>query len=117
MNSRGLGDTIEKITEATGIKSVVNLLFGEDCGCEKRKQFLNTIFPYEVECLNEQEYNYLNIIDFTKQIFTKDELQELDRIHNRVFANKMQKCGSCWAVKIKDLNTVYIEYKHNRHSL
>ena len=38
--SRGLGDSIEKITKATGIKKVVNKISektGKDCGCNKRK--------------------------------------------------------------------------------
>ena len=46
--SRGLGDTIEKITKATGIKKVVDKITGEkDCGCNKRKQTLNKMFPYK----------------------------------------------------------------------
>jgi hypothetical protein len=35
-----LGDDIEKITKATGIKKVVDKLPG-DCGCGKRKEKLN----------------------------------------------------------------------------
>ena len=35
--SDGLGDTIEKITKATGIKKVVEWAAGEDCGCDERK--------------------------------------------------------------------------------
>ena len=48
--SRGLGDTIEKITTATGIKQVVENIshaVGADCGCGKRKDALNRIFPYK----------------------------------------------------------------------
>ena len=48
--SRGLGDTIEKITKATGIKKVVdtvNKITGKDCGCKKRKEALNKKFPYK----------------------------------------------------------------------
>ena len=46
--SRGLGDTIEKITKATGIKKVVYKMTGEkDCGCNKRKQTLNKMVPYK----------------------------------------------------------------------
>jgi len=46
--SRGLGDTIEKITKATGIKKVIDKITGEkDCGCDKRKQTLNKMFPYK----------------------------------------------------------------------
>ena len=47
--SRGLGDTIEKITKATGIKKVVETVskaVGKDCGCAKRKETLNRLFPY-----------------------------------------------------------------------
>ena len=46
-NSKGLGDTIEKITEATGIKKTVKKISGDDCGCNKRKKQLNKILPYK----------------------------------------------------------------------
>jgi len=46
MKSKGLGDTIEKFTKATGIKKVVEKLPG-DCGCKKRKEALNKAFPYK----------------------------------------------------------------------
>ena len=46
--SRGLGDTIEKITKATGIKKLVDTVSGKkDCGCNKRKEALNKKFPYK----------------------------------------------------------------------
>jgi len=45
--SKGLGDTIEKITTATGIKKFVHKVAGNDCGCNKRKQTLNKVFPYK----------------------------------------------------------------------
>jgi hypothetical protein len=48
--SQGLGDTIEKITKATGIKYVVDKVAeatGADCGCEARKKALNEKFPYK----------------------------------------------------------------------
>jgi len=47
--SKGLGDSIEKITKATGIKKVVDTVDkkkGKDCGCNKRKENLNRLFPY-----------------------------------------------------------------------
>jgi hypothetical protein len=44
--SRGLGDTIEKITKATGIKSVVDKVLKNDCGCSERRDSLNRKFPY-----------------------------------------------------------------------
>ena len=47
--SKGLGDSIEKITKATGIKKVVDTVskvVKKDCGCGKRKDTLNRLFPY-----------------------------------------------------------------------
>lgn len=45
MKSRGLGDTIEKFTTATGIKKVVDTIsnkIGKSCGCDERKEELNS---------------------------------------------------------------------------
>lgn len=47
--SKGLGDTIAKITNATGIKKVVDTVAkatGKDCGCKSRQNNLNKLFPY-----------------------------------------------------------------------
>ena len=48
--SIGLGDSIEKITKATGIKKVVDKVSkatGNDCGCRERRDTLNRMFPYK----------------------------------------------------------------------
>ena len=48
--SRGLGDSIEKFTKATGIKAVVEKVAkatGKDCGCDGRRDSLNRILPYK----------------------------------------------------------------------
>mgnify|MGYP003117787156 FL=1 len=47
--SKGLGDTVAKITKATGIKKVVDTVAkatGKNCGCNKRQETLNRFFPY-----------------------------------------------------------------------
>ena len=47
--SKGLGDSIEKFTKATGIKKIVDTVsekVKKDCGCSKRKDTLNRLFPY-----------------------------------------------------------------------
>lgn len=49
-DDKGLGDTIERITTATGIKKAVDYISektGKDCGCERRKDALNKRFEYE----------------------------------------------------------------------
>ena len=47
--SKGLGDSIEKITKATGIKKVVDTvskITKKPCNCGKRKDTINRLFPY-----------------------------------------------------------------------
>lgn len=44
--SRGLGDTIEKITHSTGIAKLVKAAI-PDCGCDKRQEWLNKMVPYK----------------------------------------------------------------------
>jgi len=48
--SKGLGDSVEKFTRTTGIKSLTEIAFKaagkKDCGCNKRKRWLNEMFPY-----------------------------------------------------------------------
>jgi len=45
--SRGLGDTVDKITTVTGIKAIVKKASNGDCGCENRRKKLNDLFPYK----------------------------------------------------------------------
>ena len=49
--SKGLGDSIEKFTKATGIHSLAQagsrVLGKKDCGCSKRRDALNKIFQYK----------------------------------------------------------------------
>ena len=44
---KGLGDSIERFTEKTGIKKVVEKVAGEECGCGARRDALNRMFPYD----------------------------------------------------------------------
>ena len=48
--SKGLGDSIAKLTHALGIDKLVDkvarALGQEDCGCERRREVLNKIVPY-----------------------------------------------------------------------
>ena len=64
--SEGFGDTVEKITEATGIKKAVKWIAGDDCGCDERKEKLNKIWSYrKPKCLTEEEYNTEYAVDNT----------------------------------------------------
>ena len=49
--SKGLGDSIAKFTQATGLHSLAQVgaraVGKKDCGCNKRKEALNKAFPYK----------------------------------------------------------------------
>jgi len=51
MKSKGLGDSIEKFTKATGISTLAGIatraVGKKDCGCKKRQEALNKAFPYK----------------------------------------------------------------------
>ena len=50
MKSQGLGDSIEKFTKATGVKTFVDKVsdgLNIPCGCQERKEKLNEVFPYK----------------------------------------------------------------------
>jgi hypothetical protein len=119
--SKGLGDTIEKITEATGIKAAVEVFTkatGIDCKCEERKAILNNLIPYrkKVNCLNEADYNMLTeFLKPTKGSLTPNEQWTIAAIYDRVFNVKLEhsSCSSCWRDTLSDLRKVYNEYKVN----
>jgi len=113
--SKGLGDTVEKVLEATGVTKVAKWLLGEDCGCDERKAKLNELFPYrKMLCLEENEFTYLDEW-FSKNtdIVRPIEQIELFKIHSRVFQvrNELTSCPSCVAERIADLRIVYNQYK------
>lgn len=116
-SSDGVGDTVEKITEATGIKKAVKFLAGEDCGCDDRKSKLNYLFPYnKPNCFNEDEFDLLSEMFSDKnwevRSITSEKVRELYGIYNRVFntADKPSGCSSCVKNKIKKLERLYKEY-------
>ena len=62
--SKGLCDTIAKITKATCIDKLAKKVLGDDCGCEERRKKLNQMFP-----------NFRNI-----RQFTEDEMKIYDEV-------------------------------------
>lgn len=112
--SKGLGDTIEKITEATGIKAVVEAVSeatGIDCGCGERKDLLNKLFPYkQTECLTDEDNEWLKVFFETNnnQLTPKQQNKIID-IYKNVFNQAIQpsNCGSCWRDRIAEIRKVY----------
>ena len=116
--SSGLGDTVEKITKATGIKKVVDTVFQKlekSCGCNERKSYLNKMFPSKkIECLTEDEYNYLDTFFSVKRsTVTPEQQNQLILIYNRVFNGNAvaTSCGSCFLNGVYDkLNKIFKQY-------
>jgi len=118
---KGLGDTIEAITEATGIKAMVEMFSeatGIDCGCDERKEKLNKLFPYrKANCLTQNEHEVLSAYkDKIPTSITPLEQMTLNRIYNRVFNDKVEftTCGSCLKDRVIKLMQVYKTYDESK---
>ena len=120
--AEGLGDIVEKFTEATGIKAVVKWIAGEDCGCEERKEKLNSIWRRNPKCLTEEEHAWLSeFIETHWDINAKkwgkgvnrNHKVKLIEIYNRVFKVKQDKgttCSSCVRDVADKMKRVYEAY-------
>jgi hypothetical protein len=112
--SKGLGDSVEKVLKATGIDKVAKFLMGEDCGCDERKEKLNKLFPYaKPKCLTEDEFNILDTYFKQKtNTLTIDEQMSLIAINNRVLDQRLtlSTCASCLRDLISKLRILYNEY-------
>ena len=111
----GLGDTVEQVLETTGIAKIAKFILGEDCGCDKRKNTLNKLFPYrKPECLDQPEYEYLKAW-FGKNTLDVKPTEQVTmlKIHSRIFKvrNEPTSCSSCLREKIQQLRTVFDTYE------
>ena len=97
--SEGLGDSIEKFTQKTGIDKLVKFVAGEDCGCDTRRDWLNEKFKYKrntPSCLLEKEYDWLKqYFDDPKQFSYVVVKTQIGTIHARVFGHHYKKICSC----------------------
>ena len=111
---KGLGDTIEQITTATGIKAVVDKISevtGINCGCEERKELLNKIWTYrKPNCLSNESVEWLSTFLPNKpnQLTIKQQ-EKLKVIYKETFNIDFQStsCGSCWRDMIREIERVY----------
>ena len=113
--SNGLGDTVEKAFKKVGIDKASKFVLGDDCGCDERKETLNKMFPSKkIECLTEDEYNYLDTFFSVKRsTVTPVQQNELILIYNRVFNGNAvaTSCGSCFLNGVYDkLNKIFKQY-------
>jgi hypothetical protein len=115
--SEGLGDTVAKIAEATGITKLVKSIYGDDCGCDERKTKLNKFLTYKVvNCLNEDEYTYLKgfIYTIVNRVNAEDKVR-LITIFSRVYGTNKYKtttsCSSCVRDVVNSLKQLIKNYE------
>lgn len=112
--SEGLGDTIAKVTEATGIDKVVKAVVGDDCGCEERRKKLNAIFPYAKAMTAEDKQTFEEVLipAHKRSRFTVKEQNVLLGIYSRIFGkmNTPTSCGSCVLGWYRKVNKAYENY-------
>ena len=108
---KGAGDKVEQVTEALGIKAVVEQVFGDDCGCKARKEALNELFPNrKLNDLLTDQYEALDkYFANQKSYVNRDEQVMLVDIYNHVFNAKrvVSSCSTCVATVVRELKQVY----------
>lgn len=106
--SRGFGDTLEKVFKATGVDKVAKAVLGDDCGCNYRRDKLNGLFPYskqepleftagELEWIRQYE-NWGGT-----RLLNSGDAQMVQDTWARVFQKKIVgSCTSCAKAQIKN---------------
>jgi len=47
MEDKGVGDSLARLFKHLKVDKAVKNVVGEDCGCDKRQEKLNKMFPYK----------------------------------------------------------------------
>ena len=112
---KGFGDTIAKITKATGIERLVKFIAGEDCGCDERKEILNKKFNYRtVNCIAEEDFNFATeFFNRKPNKITNSQQNRMNNIHNNIFGtNKSTStCASCIIKTVDNIKKYLQVYK------
>ena len=98
-------------TKKTGIDKVVKAVAGEDCGCNKRKEWLNARFPYAKPMNAEDKKSWEEVLApaLKKNTLGLNEQNIAIDIYERVFSRrkKTSRCGSCVKVWLEELQKAY----------
>jgi hypothetical protein len=111
-NIIGAGDVIETITKYTGIKKVVELVSGEECGCDERKKKFNERKSWKrknINCITKEDYKWTVDNNIKKKSkWKREEIVRLVNIYNHVFKTKIKptSCSSC----VKSYTTKLLQY-------
>lgn len=107
--SKGLGDSIEKITQATGIKALVKAI-APDCGCEERRKKLNQMFPYYREMSPQDMELFKPFLDWETRLEMKAaDVRMIFGIYQRTTGRIQEetRCPACIKNALKTLHEIY----------
>ena len=120
----GLGDVVESITQATGIKKVVEVVseaLDIDCGCSERKESWNKINIQSIKKLfkrsnvneiSEEDYEYLckYFEGGMPSIVTSQDQRDLHKVYKNVFnlIKEPTSCAPCIRGTVKELYDLYL---------
>ena len=92
-------------------ETIADALGADDCGCAKRAEDLNKLFPNRaLNDLSNEDFDYLTeFFKAKKSSVSSKEQRELVGIFNRVFnaKRKVSNCSPCVANLTRDLKKIY----------
>lgn len=115
VSPKGLGDTVEKVLEKTGVAKVAKKILGDDCGCKERKEWLNKAFPYVMikkGTMNDDQVGKWKEFRSEKRLSLNVQDQEfVISLYNSVFQSNIQPCIGCgngktWSTYISRLDSI-----------
>tara|TARA_R100001369_G_scaffold17664_2_gene33069 strand:+ start:89 stop:505 length:417 start_codon:yes stop_codon:yes gene_type:complete len=107
---KGLGDTIENLIPDV-VKDIVTKIAGEDCGCGKRKAYLNKRFAYFNPFNEEDKKLWAEVLApaLHKGVLNRGVQQIVIDLYFRTFQKMSKKtnCGSCVEGRMLELQKAY----------
>ena len=114
IKSTGLGDTVEKVFRKTGIDKLAKAVLGEDCGCDKRQELLNSLFPYgKYNAPTDEELDTIQwLFERSRNTISGSMVKEIYSVYNRIFNDKLQptNCSSCFKPVKQKLLKIHNEF-------
>lgn len=107
---KGLGDTIENIIPEA-VKDIVTKIAGDDCGCGKRKAYLNKRFAYFNPLSDEDKKLWEETLSpaLHKGVLNRGVQQIVIDLYFRTFKKMSKKtnCGPCVEGRMLELQKAY----------
>ena len=121
--SKGLGDTIKKITSATKIdklaKKIAQVAGADDCGCDERQEKLNKLFPYKPNdsgIATEIIQECILLWEDIKTGIAKNHAakKKMITLYNKIYKTNYKTnttCSTCLNDCFKGIKRIYEKYK------